>query len=248
MPRYAAVKQDGIMVFGWEFTLLKLKNIFKKTLFSLNDQECKPSSSTMVFLLCIFFHLKIQLDPCHFSVPISCYLLSCTMRIVTELSLQFLWGNCWDLESTCFLPLTFSPYSSLRSRAGLPTWHIQLPAAGGAALRAHKCLEDGAHKYGAWHLLGKNKMWLSESLDISTWQANHIHWIIHSESKGSVTPFYVILLPSCFHLCIKLNSIAVEGPILAAWKIKSLSPHPSPLLLCLLLELIFFFFCCCCCR
>lgn len=86
--------------------------------------------------------------------------------------------------------------------AALTTWHIRLPAAGGAAPRGHRCLADGARRCGARRLLGKSRVRLAGSSDPAhDRKITYTVWMIHSESKGAVWPPYVIVLPIRFHLC-----------------------------------------------
>lgn len=86
--------------------------------------------------------------------------------------------------------------------AALPTWHIRLPAAGGAAPRGHRCLADAARRCGARRLLGKSRVRLADSSDPAhDRKITYIVWMIHSESKGAVWPPHVIVLPIRFHLC-----------------------------------------------
>lgn len=132
------------------------------------------------FCCAIFFHLKIQFDPPFLSAHITLFAIT---RIVTKLS-PFL----GELLSQG-VPLLWRPALTAPWGAALTTWHVRLPAAGGAAPRAHKCLAGGAHRSGAWRLLGKNRVPSSDSSDISTRQENHIYCLnyIHSESNESLT-------------------------------------------------------------
>lgn len=193
--------------------LAETKVHIEKTIFPLNNQGCKPSSSGMAFQPCLFiFSLKSTAWSLPFlqcSYHAVCYLASSDLSPSFHNALPgWIVKNCHQDTSTCVMPLQLLVVSS---RAD----YITRTATRGMWRCSSGPYMPGGRSTQVWSLpppWRENKMWFSGSFDINIW-LTYIVWILHCESKGSVWPFYMIWLPSnLFSFLYKIEFNSSERP------------------------------------
>lgn len=208
------------MVPGWECTVLKVKSVFKKTLFSLSDQGCKPSSSTTLFLLCNFFSPKntvwsaISQRPYH----AICY------HTNRHQAFPIFWGNCWVKAFPCSdVPPSQLPEEPRwpRDTYGYPRQVALLPGPINAWRAEHTGPELGAslERTECHHQIVRTSA--------HDRKITYIVWIIYILKVMKAWPFYVTVLPTCFHL-YKIEFSSSGKSFLCSQGNQILSPQNFP--------------------